>query len=425
MVVAPIEAGRESELQGLLTSMNVGTGRVDASNELVPFARFDRLHFARLAILDDASSADLAVYGQTPVTYPPALAFLGDCDGDAVSLLRELADRAGPGLRRLFACCGLGSSDDLFAWMRERNHVAGALYVNQRGRSLRQIREDAALSRAVEQLVDRDRASLVEKDPREIHALVRRFVQDEVRAGRLTLTTDGPPPLGWRIRETLDRIGTPIVALALTPLALPLLPILAWQLRSRERSDPEVVPPVDPDHAGRLAEIEGHDVTNQFSALGSLKPGRFRLWLSLGILRIADYATRHVFVSGRLARVVSIHTAQWVILDDRRRVFFGSNYDGSLESYMGDFINKVAWGLNGLFSNGVGYPTTSWLMFGGARDEQKFKDYIRRHQVPSQVWYSAHAGMTAYEIERHHRVRKGVEAESLAYADARAWCRLL
>ena len=35
-------------------------------------------------------------------------------------------------------------------------------------------------------------------------------------------------------------------------------------------------------------------------------------------------------------------------------MLFMSNYDGSLESYMDDFINKVGWGLNLSFSHGVG-----------------------------------------------------------------------
>ena len=52
-----------------------------------------------------------------------------------------------------------------------------------------------------------------------------------------------------------------------------------------------------------------------------------------------------VYNRGRLARVSTIHFARWVLLDDNRRVFFASNYDGSLESYMDDFINKVAFGL--------------------------------------------------------------------------------
>ena len=37
---------------------------------------------------------------------------------------------------------------------------------------------------------------------------------------------------------------------------------------------------------------------------------------------------------------------------------------------MDDFINKVGWGLNLLFSNGVGWPRTRWLVHGGARIEQ-------------------------------------------------------
>ena len=49
---------------------------------------------------------------------------------------------------------------------------------------------------------------------------------------------------------------------------------------------------------------------------------------------------------------------------------FASSYDGSLESYMDDFIDKVAWGLNAAFSNGVGYPKTNWLVADGATDEQ-------------------------------------------------------
>ena len=40
-------------------------------------------------------------------------------------------------------------------------------------------------------------------------------------------------------------------------------------------------------------------------------------------------------------------------------MFFSSNYDGSLESYMNDFIDKAAWGLNAIFSNGDGFPRTS------------------------------------------------------------------
>ena len=48
---------------------------------------------------------------------------------------------------------------------------------------------------------------------------------------------------------------------------------------------------------------------------------------------------------------------------------FASSYDGGHQAYMDDFINKVAWGLNLVFSSGVGWPRTDWLLLRGARRE--------------------------------------------------------
>jgi hypothetical protein len=80
----------------------------------------------------------------------------------------------------------------------------------------------------------------------------------------------------------------------------------------------------------------------------------FRRWLLSGLLVLLDYASRYVFTHGFLARVQTIHFARWVFLDDKARIFFASNYDGSHQAYMDDFINKVARGPNQIFSNGVG-----------------------------------------------------------------------
>ena len=107
---------------------------------------------------------------------------------------------------------------------------------------------------------------------------------------------------------------------------------------------------------------------------------------------LLDYTARHVYRRGYLTRVQTIHFARWVLLDEGKRLFFASNYDGSVESYMDDFINKVAWGINLVFSNGVGFPRTTWLLKGGARFEQKYKRFLRRHQLPTAVWYNAYPG---------------------------------
>jgi len=147
--------------------------------------------------------------------------------------------------------------------------------------------------------------------------------------------------------------------------------------------------------------------------------------LLIFIMWIIDYSARHIYNRGRLARVTTIHFARWVFLDNKRRMLFCSNYDGSLESYMDDFINKVGFGLNLAFSNGLGYPTTNWLVLDGSRDEQKFKYYLRRHQLPTQVWYNATPGLSAMDMQRNSRIREGLENSYMTDSETREWLQLL
>ena len=163
--------------------------------------------------------------------------------------------------------------------------------------------------------------------------------------------------------------------------------------------------------SARLNERDDHDVTNAFSALGHLKPGWFRLSIVIFVLWLLNFAARHIYNRGRLARVGTIHFARWVFLDDRRRLLFCSNYDGSLESYMDDFINKAGFGLNLVFSNGIGYPRTRFLIFGGAKEEQQFKNFLRRHQLPTDVWYKAYPGLTAFDLARNSQYPRGPGAQ--------------
>src|SRR5205085_11337727 len=186
-----------------------------------------------------------------------------------------------------------------------------------------------------------------------------------------------------------------------------------------EKTDPELCERCDAAHSDDLALLEDHDVSNQFTAMGSLKPGMLRQWTTIAAFFAIDYAARHVFNRGGLARVRTIHFARWVFLDGRKRAVFFSNYDGSLESYMDDFINKVGFGLNIAFSGGIGYPRTRWLFMDGCSDERKFKEYLRRHQVPSQVWYKAYPGLTAVDLERNGRIRRGLDAESMSEQEVR------
>jgi hypothetical protein len=425
MILATIDPVHEEEVRRLLASMNRGPGVLDPMNALVPFGEFKQLHYARIVILDDQTLDDIKVYGLPRVNYPTYLAFLGDVDGSVDKFFRELIARAEDGLRRIFMHCKeYDPGVDLLAWIKAQNVAPAANYVNWIGRTVQQVGEEETLRQALEKFLQENAGSLHAMQPRKVLDTLKRFVSAEQQAGRVPLTPPEPTPLGWQLCNLLNLVGMPILLLIVSPLLLLALPFFLIQLRRCELSDPEIAPLVNPAHGNLLSSLEDHDVTNQFSAMGSVKPGLFRLVTMIFVLAAIDYSTRHIFNRGRLARVTSIQFARWVFLDDKRRVIFASNYDGSLESYMDDFINKVGFGLNIVFSNGIGYPRTNWLVLDGAKDEQPFKEYLRRHQMPTQVWYNAHPGLTALNKRRNALVREGLEKASMTDSEAQEWLRL-
>jgi len=427
MVVAPLDVKRTDELRGLLATMNRAPGLADPNNEIIPFGRLDALHFARLVVLEDQTLDDITVgYGLARQNYPICLAFLGDFDGDPDLFRSELVAIAGKGLQQIFSfCLDFKPGSDVAAWMKQHEHPPSTMYINWVGRGMQQIREENVLRRALQSHVLQNEFEFQKSSPEETRRALREFVRREVNSERLKLTPLKTAPFTWRLRKLLHLLGVPILLVLFSPLLLLYLPVFFFQLRRREKRDAEIAPRPAADHGNRLASLEDHDVTNQFTAMGSLKPGLFRRWTLVFLLWLVDYTTRHIYTRGHLARVPSIHFARWVFIDNKRRLVFCSNYDGSLESYMDDFINKVAFGLNIVFSNGIGYPRTKWLAFQGAKDEQKFKYFIRRHELPTEVWYNGHSGLTNFDLLRNERIRLGLEQDSMTNADAGEWLELL
>jgi hypothetical protein len=427
LIVAAIRDGKMENLRALLVSMNKTIGHADPENNLVPFARFDRLHVARFVILEAKTADEIKAFGLEPYEWRPALAFLGDCDGDSDSFLAELAVHAGPGLKKIFSFCEGFSEDNsyLLTWMQEHTIRPQANYRNWIGRTVKQVREETALHQNLSTYLQKMVIDVGRENTRALRQKLLSHVEMEKQAGRLTLTPPEPTPIGWNIRNIIHMIGIPLILLVLSPLFLVAAPFFAWRLRALERSDPEIVIEPDRQHIRELSVREDHDVTNQFNVFGDVKPGLFRLLTLKFLLLLLDYSARHVYKRGFLTRVRTIHFARWVLMDNNRRLFFASNYDGSLENYMDDFINKVGWGLNLVFSNGVGYPTTRWLIKDGAEREQKFKYVLRRHQLPSEVWYKAYPGLTAYELSRNSRIRAGVEIRQSSDAEIREWLSLI
>ncbi|MFT4055234.1 MAG: hypothetical protein QM681_12075 [Novosphingobium sp.] len=401
-IAAPLRFGVRDELERLLATMTSAPGQAEPENWLVPFGRLKRIHVARFVVLDDPSLPDrIALAESLPVIEPVRLAFIADYDGGDAEFLEALAVVAGPGLRKIFGfCIDFEPRTDLIAWMRAHRCPAAANYINWRGRGTRQIAEEAALHRALRAA----RLAHRTEDPETLWPIL-------AQAGQaVPLTPLQRMPILHRLGELAHFLLLPVLGLILLPLIVVGLVPFVLLLRHREKTDPVLAPVPDRERNRTLSAQEDHDITNQYSAIGSLKPGRFRRWLTVVILWAIGWGARHIYRKGRLARVNTIHFASWTFLDDRRRVYFASNYDGSREAYNDDFINKVAFGLNLSFSNGLGYPRTDWLIRGGARREEDFKRYLFHHQIPTQVWFKAFPGLSNYDMARNARIRAGFEA---------------
>lgn len=425
MITAVIDEGRSVELRDLLASMNQLPGFANPHNTVIPYWQFPQLHVARFTILEANTDNDIRAFGVEPSLWQPTLCFIGDIDGDADLFLAEMVIRAGPGLHKIFSCCKHFDGNNLLRWLHDHSHQPCAAYVNWRGRTVRQIREEQALADVLRVKARELLSECSHIQPVELHQLLKSFVTSEVGSGRLKLTADDPAPASWHLRNIAHLVGIPLAILLLAPFFILAAPFYFYHLRQKEESDSENTQRADNEHLAALTVQEDIDVTNHFNVFGQVKPGKLRFFtIRMGLL-LLDYTSRHIYHRGYLTRVQTIHFARWVLMDNNRRVFFASNYDGSADSYMDDFINKVAWGLNLVFSNGVGYPKTRWLLKGGAQQEENYKRTLRRNQLPSQSWYKAYPGLTAFDLARNTGIRKGLETVHASEREIRRWLSLL
>jgi hypothetical protein len=417
---ASINTEQEARLREVLKRISENVVR----NESLPLGLFkDTLHFARLLIVPGADH---------PEHYGSSLVLMANVDGSVQDFLSELVMKAGRGLDDIFSDCeGYPEAErrnyaTRLVFLTEKLIPAQAYYINTIGRGVRQIVQEDQLRQAIQQFLQQvDVQTLVSATAlrREIIAYVKKNPQL-----LWALTPAVQPSFWWKAKEQLRLVVLVFLGALVVTWFWPLL--LAWLvvLQSKEAKDHEERrrPPLL-----RLTQLRAPEdvyAHNQFSAVGYLKPGWVRKTTVKVALSVVHASLRHVFNRGNLAGVPwlglegvdTIHFARWVLIDDDRRLLFASNYDGSLESYMVDFVDKVAWGLNLVFSNGAGYPKTRWLVLDGARNEQKFKDFLGNHQLDTEVWYTPYGHLTAVNIANNAAIRAGLLGD-MNERDAQRW----
>ena len=409
-VVAPIKPGEVDAVKQILGSIREHVDNWD----VIPFRTIPRIHFARMVVFDETKDHD----GNH---IPAQLSLMTDIDAPVDTHLQDLATMGGSGLDELFSRCegypALRNPASRLNFLRENSRKASAVYVNRQGRSVDQILKEEQLRRAIGTFLDTARMSA--QSPESTRNAIRRFVEQTPDL-RWALKPAEPPALSWRIRERVHQISHALFVILVSPLALLALPLLLVILRRHEKRDVPDTSYAPADGVARLRADEDFWAHNQVIAAGLFKPGLFRKFVATVILRTTDYACRHIYNRGFLSGLNTIHFARWVPLDGGKRMFFSSNYDGSLESYMNDFIDKAAWGLNAIFSNGDGFPRTSFLVCGGITDEKAYKRFLPTRQVQSRVWYSAYPHLTTKNINNNAEIRQGLSGEMSA-EEAAIW----
>jgi len=129
---------------------------------------------------------------------------------------------------------------------------------------------------------------------------------------------------------------------------------------------------------------------NQLTLVTVVTPGQANRVRA--VMAAIDALAKRLTPPGSLIGVSTIHFVKWLVIDDGRRLMMVSDYDGSWESYIDEFAEMILSGLDAIWETAYGYPPD------GARDVPAFKRFLRSHQVPSEVFFSAYPEETVLNM---------------------------
>jgi hypothetical protein len=439
LAVAAIQPGHLEALVELLREVD-RDARAPRQNPIVPFHACETIHFCRFVVFHP----DIDARGN-PIA--PTLAFSTNYDEPLDAHLAEVAQAWQTGLRHIYAHCegfpAHATSEQIVAFLKSHSVPYAAFYVGTLGRTVAQIRDEARLRCEIEQFLDEEQRRGTDwpaLSPAAIRARIQQFV-----GNRPELAWSLTPPsqslasrLNW-FRPLALAVAV-ILAILIGSLALGVFGwlillvatgALAWWLvlRRNETHDREhpvnyTNDPEDKKKIKRLVEAEDRIVQNQFTSINPIKAQPLRLVTLRAVLFFINAFGRYAASVGHLSDIRSIHFARWVILDGGRRLAFFSNFDGSWENYLGDFVDRAATGLTAIWSNTADFPPARNLIHEGAKDEQPFKAVARHYQAHTDVWYSAYPELTTTNINNNTAIRRGLSGE-MTEDQIRIWLKRL
>ena len=391
-------------------------------------------------------------------------------DGTPAQAIARLADAIGTHLQPIFALANDWHGGNLAAYMADHTIPSGFTYgkpagighVGSPGMSVRLIRREDALALEARKLLSAQGHGIA---PMARLVAVREALQAQFPA-LLADTPPAPPAKLLSIPAAGLKSLPHLITTFLWPLAIPLLLWIAacgafaamhqrrfgppphplWQalhgawhglatglpwvlvvviavyLRLRWLESLDWVSERFPTQhvEAEMASRENHCAQNHMVSITRLKPGIVRrITIRLGFWAIAQVGSL-AYRPGYLGPIGTIHFARWITVPGTRDFIFLSNYGGSWQAYLEDFITLAHFGLTAAWSNTVGFPRTSNLFLQGATDADRFKRYARQSMLPTRFWYSAYPQIDTDMIRANAAIRRGLVG-AMSEDDAVAW----
>jgi hypothetical protein len=393
---------KPDQVAGLTKTLEV-IGLDPEKNSYVPFRSLKLLHFASFCL---HQSPDTPEYG-------PYLVFENNFDGELTDYLEDLYVHASAGLHQIYSSCldyTVKSASDrpgIINYLSAHVVLPNAYHIGNTGRSVVRIQQEQNLGDALEAHAD----TLVQRgQPSTPDALLASF-QQFVRGDQEWSWIPGVGPrqtFAEQFANWFKLILVVVIALVLLPIWLLPLIICLLVLRYKESTDPVQTDQADSDKIKQFMQTENRtqSVQNHMISITIVKPGWLRRAALWTVLWAVNLLARARATHGELSGIPSIHFAHWSMIDNGRRLLFLSNFDGSWENYLDDFIDKAAVGLTGVWSNTVNFPRTYFLVFGGATDGPRFKAVARDGQSVTNAWYSAYRDQTVQGIDNNSTIRE-------------------
>ncbi len=394
-LVTPVIPARHGELDKKLMDIRADL----ASGAFKEFEKIDTLHYARFVLLEDKLS-----------TARTNLVFSSDYDGSEDDHLAIISDRCGDLIDQLYDCCegyipaGQRTPQKRAEYLKKWCNKEAAFYVGAPGRTLKQIKQENALRNHIWNYLHKNKWE--GKTAKQVHGMIRDYVLGNPEFAWAKEKINIPVLKWWNFALV---IGIAILLLPLTLLFALVAGIWLLVLRNKyEKTDRHLgLTPsqLDQRFLENLEEYEDHMNQNQFTQIIPMKAGWFRRITIKAILLYGKFRVQNEFLHGELMGIPTIHFARWVMLDNDKQVLFFSNFDGSWQQYLGDFIDKSGWGLTAIFSNTENFPASRYLFWGGAYDEEHFLAWSRYYQVPTHVWYCAYPHLSIKNVTTNSIIR--------------------